>query len=204
MAYVPALQAAGLFRLKAPFDTLLAENVQYTCEGIRTIQEINSAGANAFDVVYAPVELTRADFEKDIEESAVIVTLKAGDAQRIDVPSTYILGMPDSTGIPYLGFYLAMDLSVLPENINLEYLNERLAAVVKETIGVETTVQQIVTTNPMRLTLDRHKVIEATRALRVTETESDYSKFLRVQRENQQLRDKVKLMEQWITDHKPK
>lgn len=204
MAYVPALQAAGLYRLKAPFDTLLAPNIRYTCDGIRTLQSLSADGEDAFELVYAPVALSRAEMLADIEADAVIVTLKASDAQRVNVPSTYILGMPDSTGIPYLGFYMALDLGTLPEGINLDYVSERVVGVVRETIGVITKVDLIATTNPMRLTQDQHKVVEATRELRITETESDYAKFLRVQKENQQLRDKVRLMEKWITDHKPK
>ena len=103
MAYVPTIGVAGLYQLRAPFDSQVLDGVQYTCTGVRSIQDLSANGESAFDSVYVPYNLSQDAFNADVTAGASIVTLQAAQGNRIVVPSTYIVGMPDLSGVPYIG-----------------------------------------------------------------------------------------------------
>jgi hypothetical protein len=198
---LPPLGATGLYRLKAPFDSALLEGVAYTCESVRSIQDITSDGIDVYAAYYQPYQLSQDDYNADVSNGARIVTLVASIGNKVNVPSTYIQGLPDINGVPYLGMMVALDLAVLPTNIDLTQLKQRLESTVMEVLGVATTMNTVVTTYPFLKTQNEHIIIEGTRQMNITETQTDYAKYVAARDLAASLQQKVTLLEQYIETH---
>jgi len=176
--YMPNVGAKGQFRLDAPLDNLLNPELEYTCTGVRTISDASGNGIDVVEMFYTPLELSQADFVRDVVAGAVLVTLQSGVSEPIVVPSSYFIEMPQVDGVKYQGLMVALDLSILPMDFDIAPLKLRLTETVKETIGVDALSKTIVTTLPLLKTYDDHVIIESTRENNMTVTTTDYGRFL--------------------------
>lgn len=200
--FTPAINSKGLFRVGAPFDALLVQDLEYECKALRSFTDVTGDGIDVFATYYEPQGLSLDVFNEDVTTGASLVTLQPGVGVSIVIPSTYFVGVPDVTGVPYLGFLVALDLAVLPSAIDLSYLQSQLAGVVKDTIGVITVPRTVVTTHPLRFRSDQHAVIEATRNQNKATNPSDYARFLSEQARANSLQERVTALEQYIVTNR--
>lgn len=201
-AFVPTIGVVGLYRLLQPYTSALMAGVAYRCTALQTIQEVTKTGVDVFADYYEPYALTQADFDKDLADGVILVSLQPDNGKAVVVPNSYIAGMPDINGVPYVGTMLALDLAILPVSLDLAYLKQRLADVVLETVGVTTTARVVNTTDPMLITQEQHTVVEATRTLAVTEVKTDYAKYLEQKKLAESLQTRNNLLEQYIVDQR--
>jgi hypothetical protein len=199
--FTPGLNDKGRFRLGDPLATLLNADLEYTCVNLQTIQAAASSGIDVLETYYLPLQLDAAALAADIANNAFLVTLQAGVAPELVIPSTYFAGKADTNGIRYLGKMVALDLAILPADFDLSPLRERLLAVVKETIGVVAESRTIITTNVLNKSQDEHAIIEATRATNTTQLDTDYARYLAERSRADSLQQKVNALTAYIIEN---
>jgi hypothetical protein len=201
--FVPSIGSKGLFRVAPPFNISLVQDLEYTCVSMRSIQDISNDGVDVFAAYYDTQGLTLENMQADLAAGVFLVTLQPSTGLPVIVPSSYFIGIPDITGVPYMGTMIALDLSLLPSDLDLSYLKQRLADVVKDTIGVLTTPRTVVTTDPLRLRSDQHTVIDATRSQNRVEAPSDYAQYLAQKTRADSLQLQVGILQTYIKKNRP-
>jgi len=94
------------------------------------------------------------------------------------VPSTYMTSYPDVGGVPYSVIALAISLGPIPDSLDLTYLKSKLIDVVKEIVGIETSVNTVAVSPPALIALNDSKALEAARAAKITTVETDYALYI--------------------------
>lgn len=164
---------SGIFRLKTPFDTLLSPQTTYTCKGIRKLSEILASGIDAYEKYYSVVNETLINYNLDVENDINIISLFSSLGQWIYVPANSILGYPSVNGVTYNAVVLGLSLSALPDTTDLSALKTILSNIVKDTIGVDTVIKEIVTSAPTIISHDDHLAIQVARNALISIKQSD-------------------------------
>lgn len=196
--FIPRIGTAGLFVLSAPFDKLLIPNVPYSCIALRTISEISNSGGDVQEDYYKRFELTAADYERDAVRDVCIVTLQAAGYATVDVPATYIAGAPDIGGIPYTALMLTVKLGSLPNTQDLSVVKQKIADDVLELLGVEAVVKPVVISLSTLIPVDQAKVIESARAAKIGTVITDYTKYVKAQRDLESAQQRIAELEEYI------
>lgn len=199
--YIPAIHARGRFRLSGALANLLSESVEYTCTGLRTLADLAGSGVDVVAEYYTPIGLDQAAYDSDVAAGALMVTLQAGVAPPVTVPSTYFTSSAEIGGVKYFGRMIALNLASLPADMSLAPLQQRLVEVVKQTIGVEAASRSIVTDNGTVMSEDQHTIIEATRAQNITQVNTDYALFLAERTRADTLQQRVTALSKYIEDN---
>lgn len=191
------LNVSGLFTLSAPFDTMLTENVIYKCISVRTLQDYFVSGDDPKKEFYTANSISDK-FEEDLSNSICIVTLQSQAGLVVRVPSSYINTYPDLNGVLYTGLMLGVDLGALPNSFDLSHLIYKIENIVKEIIGISGEVHVVATNETTVVGFDDSAQLELARKNMITETETDYTKFVKATNELNSLRQKNSNLENYI------
>lgn len=178
MSFIPSIGTKGLFKLKAPLDSLLVKRVPYTCVGVRNFQDVLGLGEDPISAFYEPLGLTEDDYNTDYDNGVVLVSLKASDANFVVVPSSYIDGYPDVGGVQYVQMVLAASLGPIPEGMILDAVMQKVKDVVKEYVGIDSDINLIATSLPTIVPNTDHETMEAARQAQIASAGTDYSRYL--------------------------
>lgn len=155
----PRVHTAGVYVLKPPFSASI--DVVYTADAVVTFRELKKDGVDIFTEYYQKHKLTTADMAADDEVNASIVTLRAGDGTLIEVPDTYINSYPGDSGMAHTRQVLICDLGLIPETMNVDYIRDDVADILRNTIGVVSDVTLAIA--PVRTDLTYSQYIESER-----------------------------------------
>jgi hypothetical protein len=195
---IPALNATGLYTLRAPFDTVLLPQTSYGCVAIRRLEDIVAAGGDPFDQYFAPKGITRALYETDAAAGCVIVSLQSSSGQWVYVPSTYIASMPEQGGVPYTSMLLGIKIGAVPDSLDLSFLKTKISEIITATLGVSAEIREVANSPKTLLNQTQHSAAESARAAAVTSNQTDYSKFLAAQALADARLLKIQQLEAWI------
>ena len=196
---LPTVGAKGYFKLSAPFNSDILEGQPYTCRSVRTIDEYFSNGESPKETIYAPKGLPDLEFDQDFQEGNPIVGLETDGGHWVYVPSRYISGFPDVSGVAYHGLSLVVSLPALPVSRDLTSLKADIAAVVTNHLGIAPLVNEVITSKPVLVPVDDHVVLMAQReATRLSSVDSIATmEFLRQQ--NAILAQQVQTLTAYLT-----
>lgn len=164
--FIPSIGDRGFYSLAAPFE--LRPGSIHTCKAIRKISDLHSDNVDVFERFYQPKGLTKDIFEEDQGRDAAIISLHEDSGAWVEVPSRYLLGYPNMSGIPYKEFGFAIGLPAFPVDTDFSNLEQLLKDAVMQTMGVECTVKKVGVSNPTLKDSTEHTLIRSERLLRST------------------------------------
>lgn len=197
----PALYTKGIFTLGTPFT--LTPNVVYTCEAIRSFQELINAGVDIFTTYYEPVSLTETQYETDLAAGANLITLMAPGYATVYVPDTYITAYPQVGNVAYSTVVLGVSLGPVPDALDLTFLKEQIADVVSGVIGIAGTVAVVVSPSTDVMTPQQAQNAEDARQAAITNRTSDYAKLQALQAQFNALQTQYNALQAWVVANYP-
>lgn len=193
----------GLYVLAAPFNGLLKAGVAYTCVSIRKFEDLIADGVDPKVTYYLGNGLSQADYDRDYRAGLSILTLQSSDGSVLHVPQYYVVSAPDQGGIPYRVLALGIKLSATPDSMDLSYVKSRIQEVVRDNIGVESEVQELVISSVLHLSQTEHAALEAARQAKITSSMTDYAQLLEVTRQRDAGLRKIQELEAYIRSTLP-
>lgn len=201
MNNIPVIGTSGVFTLRAPFDSKLIANASYTCKAIRSLVEVQAAGDNAYDTYYAPNNVSQAEYSSDFNNGVCIVSLVADNGTWLHVPSSFIVSFPNVSGYVYNSTAVLIDLGPIHDGLDLTYLKSRLTSVCFDTLGLNATVQTMVTSRPAIVQKSEHESIEAIRNSNISNSTTEYARLLELQKRLDAALEQNAALSQYIQDH---
>lgn len=161
---IPTVGSTGVFKGSVPF--LLSPNVIYTCESVRSMDDLYKDGINVKTAIYDPAFTgdPSFDFERERARKPKIVRLRSSDGFYIYIPTTFLVGVPDVTRVPYHQVVLSVDLGPLPDNMDLGLILNEFSVFASKFIGVNATVRKHVLSLSENPTDAEHQQLENARA----------------------------------------
>lgn len=185
--FILSVGLEGSFELAPPFTNKIRAKTRYTIRSIRAMSDLISAGENPQDL-YDAVEIGEADFVRDLQADVCIIGLQSSLGEWVYVPQTYIATLPQFDGVSYRPLTAAVPLGLMPDDKSMENLLTAINALVMEHLGVQSESVIVAVGAAELVSFEDHDRITAERAARVTYSESEAAKMVRLQRENDELR----------------
>jgi hypothetical protein len=181
---IPTIGASGIWTLLPPFDALLTQSVSYNCLAVRQLEDIIAAGGDPYQQFYVPQEGSTAgsmldQYNADLANKVCIVTLQSSSGAVVHVPTSFIQTFPSSGGVPYTNLLLGVDLGAMPDYVDLTFLKQQVANLVKTTVGLtHVQITTVVVSPTTHLSLSDHQVAEAARQANITNTVTPEAKVI--------------------------
>lgn len=181
----PAIGASGIYEVITPYTIRPATT--YTCKAIRSFDDIYRLNEDVFALYYEPYGLTQSQFDADVVEGAVIVTLMANEIGLevnpsdpktiIYVPDTYISKFPDGDAVPYSHVVLSASLGALPDYLDVTDTMNDIGNIISDKIGVtpQVNIHKAPLSNVM--TSSAHDAAEVARQAAVTNRNTIYTQY---------------------------
>lgn len=195
----PPLEATGIYKLATPFDDDLITGVLYTCKAIRTIADITASGVDAFTRYYQPKAIDQSKYTADVALDVMIVSLQAANGSMVYVPSTYILSYPQSGGVTYYASGLVVQLSALPESIDLTPVQTQIKNFVKDTLGIDCLISEVVLSTGKSIPWQTAVVTEKARANAITNHTTDTAKLADAQAQLASAQQQIATLQSYIS-----
>lgn len=184
----PSLRAAGKFEAKAPFDSIVDNDIYYSVEAIRTIQEMEGLKINLYERVYAPANIPVADFPSVValgkKNKVAIVTLVDRRGNRVNVPTDYLKSFPIVDGVSYERMCVIVDLGPCPPSLKpvIDGILAHFKSYAEANLGISDVKTKLGTIPTIGyLTKDEHESLERARANATESSKSDVSIIKKLQ-----------------------
>lgn len=197
MILTPNIYATGKWQLKEPFS--VPEDATFTCNSIRSFEELEIKNINIFEQYYEPFGLDESTYLADKAIYASIVTLSSRDHPTYYVPDTYILSYPDATPIPYNHMVLSISLGAIPDTLALDDIKNKIQQIVLSDLGNESVVKEHMSSDrPEYISVQDHAIIEAARMQLLESNNSLYTQVKQKDDRIQELSEQVALLQEYI------
>lgn len=197
----PEVGMKGSLSALAPYDTVIRPRVRYECMAIESLAGILGAGQNAYELYYKPRNIDQTRFDQDVAANVKLITLQSYQGEYIKVPSSFLSGLPDPSGVAYRMFGLSVALHALPVGIDLSSLKQDIADLVKDHIGVTCDVQELVY-GPVALLTDAQDTrVRAVRTAMITGAPSNKAALVALTQVNDELIQKLAILQNYIETH---
>lgn len=198
MSLTPPIGSSGIFKLTGPFNAVLQSQVSYTCDAVRKMSDILKLGIDPHREYYQPHGLTYQQYEDDLQRGECIVSLRSNGGHWVYVPTSYIASYPDANGIPYTALILGINIGAVPHYLDLSQVKQRIVDLVKETIGVTSTVTQVAISQTKNLPQADHNAVEAARLANITSTKTDRAMYLEMKAQRDELAQRLADLEAYV------
>lgn len=176
---IPTIGVTGVFQLTSPFDTLLVANASYTCLEVRQLEGIIASGNDPYQMYYVPQTVSQDQYNADLANGVCIITLQSSSGSVLYVPSSYIAAFPSTGGVPYTNLMMGVDLGPMPDYVDLSFLKQQIANLVKTTVGLTAvSITTVVCSPTVNLSAADHKTAEAARQANITNTTTPESQVI--------------------------
>lgn len=187
MSVTPPIGASGIYRLKAPFSSLLRPNVSYRCVSIRRFNDIAEQGVDPYEEYYKPYGLTEQKYIADAQAKEAIVSLVTDADHWVYVPTSYIESYPNQGGFPYQGLVLGVPLGPVPTYMDLTAVRLAIIDIVRDMLGIAVNPSYVAVTELEYLNQSDHDRLEAARAKAMAEPGTDRQRYLQMKALNDEL-----------------
>jgi hypothetical protein len=194
----PEVGMKGTLQALAPFNTVVHPHIQYECMAVESLTSVLAAGENAYDLYYKPYGLTQAQYDADLAQRVKLITLQSFQGQYLKVPSSYLSGLPDPSGVPYRMFGLSVALTALPSAVSLTTLKQDIADLVLSRLGVTCDVQEFVYGGVSVLTTAQDERVKAARTQAMTGAPSYTILARQLVQDNAALLQRIQVLEQYV------
>lgn len=184
---VPSLRVFGPFEANEPFNRVVDPNISYSVEAIRTIPEMQGLNINIYQRVFAPlgIDETRAQelVNETIENKGSVLSLIPRTGAPVYVLTTYLKSWPLIDGWLYERMCLVVDFGSLAGDMkeSLVEAQDHFKAWVSAHYGITPTVQLGTIPIAGYVSQDEHELMESARQNRITDSESDVVKNIRLE-----------------------
>jgi len=199
MGIVPTLNSSGQFTVQTPFK--LVDGVSYTCIANRKFKDLLNQQVAVWDRYYSPYGLTQEQYNQDLKDEAVLVTLFSDDAPTVYIPSTYILSYPDASATTFRHRVLSCSLGAIPDSLALDDFIQKVRALASDVVGIEPTVALHSITLSTVVTKEAAEAFEAARQARINNRTTEHAQLLASQSENAELRTRVQMLEEILVQN---
>lgn len=134
----PPINTKGVFLLREPYAA--SPTTVYTVAAIRSPAEMISQGDNPLEMAYKSVNLSQVEYQADLLEGVLILTLLAEGKSPLYVPDTYIDSYPDMAVVPHSHMVAVISLGMLPDTYDTAAAEQAITTAVSDYTGVEVTV----------------------------------------------------------------
>lgn len=196
--YIPTVGSKGVYKLAAPFDQLMAVGEYYICKSVRKISEILANNDDPEKLVYTRYSLDQEIYTQHKTEDMEIVYLQSEKGHWLYVPASFIQEFPDPNGVIYRAVGISVLLPAIPVSYQLDQLKAEITGVVKDITGLRCTIKQTFTSRPLAVPVEKHEATQQTRAIERALSPDIYSRYRKLQLENDILVAKVQALEQHI------
>ena len=196
--YIPTVGSKGVYKLAAPFDQLMAVGEYYICKSVRKISEILANNDDPEKLVYTRYSLDQEVYTQHKTEDMEIVYLQSEKGHWLYVPASFIQEFPDPNGVIYRAVGISVLLPAIPVDYQLDQLKAEITGVVKDITGLRCTIKQTFTSRPLAVPVEKHEATQQTRAIERALSPDIYSRYRKLQLENDILVAKVQALEQHI------
>ena len=190
----------GSFELATPFTNAVQPNARYTVRSIRTLSDVIAAGENPQELYYTPREVPEEDYLQDLQTDICIIGLQSTAGEWIYVPQSYIETLPNVDGISYRPLALVAAVGMVRDDKDLANLLLAVNKVVLDQLGVQTQSTVVAVGAAELVSHTEDDRIRLEREARVTYSESEAAKAVRLERENAQLRIQLKTLNDYIKE----
>ena len=196
--YIPTVGSKGVYKLAAPFDQLMAVGEYYICKSVRKISEILANNDDPEKLVYTRYSLDQEIYTQHKTEDMEIVYLQSEKGHWLYVPASFIQEFPDPNGVIYRAVGISVLLPAIPVGYQLDQLKTEITGMVKDITGLRCTIKQTFTSRPLAVPVEKHEATQQTRAIERALSPDIYSRYRKLQLENDILAAKVQALEQHI------
>jgi len=165
---LPPIGATGVFKLKEPLNNIINTRQNYKVIGIRSIKEMLENDEDVLTFVYLNQDLTEDDYNADLENDIPIVVLHGEDDAFYYIPANRLLSIPDITGKIFRYKTIAVDLGLVPDDQDFNFLIDEIKDMVMSYYGIETNPKVIDISSAYIYTMDEYKNFENNRKLNIT------------------------------------
>jgi hypothetical protein len=162
----------GKFHLSTPFDQVYDSDKVYTCKALRSLHEMVTSGDDPLANVYERVGLTNAQFQADLARDVNVAVLVSTEEEWIQVPTSYILSIPDVVGVEYQNRSIVINLGALPVNEQIQSVLDDLAALVKDRLGLQANTDETPSSDVYLIDWDTHQRYLQARNAQITTKKS--------------------------------
>ena len=198
---IPTIGTKGVWTARAPFAASLLTSVIYQCAALRSLSDITAEGVDPYAKYYKPYYLTQAQYQSDVTNKAVIITLMAEDGSMVFVPSTYLAGYPDGNGVGYRVMGILVKLTALPDSLPLDPLLSKIQSDCLNLIGVEAQVAEVSLSNLQLINSTDNANLETQRRSRITTNTTDYAELQAVTASRDMYQQRCAELETYIMEH---
>jgi len=191
---LPPVGASGVFTVKTPLDTIIKNDIEYKVTSIRTITDMIADEIDVKQYVYSDQSLIASEYENDLDNNELIVTLQAPDGSYYYIPANKFISIPDVTGVRFSQSTIAINLGFIPEDLDVSYMFNDIADLVKSMFGVLPSVEEIKTSQTVFYTDDEMTTFNQTRETAITNNETCISKLIKINDVLTQMKNKEKIL----------
>lgn len=205
VSLVPQIGASGIYTLLAPFNTKLSPNTNYTCKGVRTIDDVLASGIDPYTTYYNPTgtPIDQTTYNADVAAGVQIISLMSPAGIPVYVPSTYIASYPAAGGVPYAVVCMAVQIPAIPESLDLGPCKTQILQVVQDTLGMTATITEVQLTEVTLIDQATSTRYEAARQANITNSTTDQAKLLAAQNALAAAQQQIQLLEAYIKNNPP-
>lgn len=196
---IPPIGTRGRYSLKAPFTT--EPNTLYRCAAIREFVDLENRDRPVYENYYQPYDIPEADYRRDRDNKAVIITLVSDTTAPIYVPSSYIAAYPSLSYRNYQHVVLSASIGPIPDYLDLTFAKQQMASILSDTIGVTPEIHVGVAASSGVITPEQHETLETAREAAIVNRTTDRARLLEEQAKNTLLEQKIRLLEQILIDN---
>ena len=158
---IPPINAEGKFQLLTPLNQLLSPDTMYRVTAIRSIPEVEEDDLDVKQLIYLDQNLTEENYNKDLEDRVPIITLTSPGNLYYYIPASFIVSIPEVTGVTYTERVIVINLGQIPKKLPIDYIFDDLKDLVLANLGLESTVEELTTSQEILYTYDEDKAFKA-------------------------------------------
>lgn len=136
--HIPRIGTQTFVNAVNPFDNVIHDNIRYVIYSIRYIDELVANGENVLAELYIANGLDELAYDADMLARVAIVGFKS-DLGIVYIPSSMFTITIDRDTVAYVEKLITLPLGALPVDIDLTFLEEELALVIRDSMGLVTT-----------------------------------------------------------------
>jgi hypothetical protein len=197
----PEVGMSGTLTALTPFDQIVVSKVRYECVSVESLKGILAAGEDAYTLYYKPYNLTQEKFQTDLVADVKLITLQSYKGQYLKVPSSYLSGLPDPSGVLYSMMALSVAISALPQTTDLTALKSDISDLVASRLGVMAEVKELTYGPVTMLSTSQHHSIMQARTEVMTDTVTNLVNVRRLTAEVAALQEKLTILQNYIQTH---
>lgn len=195
---IPTVGATGFYDLRSPFDTKILSNERYTCQAVRKLSDYLADNATPLESIYLEAGLTEQDYDDDLAQDMLILSLQAQTGHWVYVPTSYLITQPIVNGIPYRAVMVGVSLPPLPADKDLSNLLTAIAELTLETLGVSPVIKVVETSRVVLVNTLTHETTQLQRDALIGTGLTDRSRYMSTLTRLQQALQKIEQLELYI------